>query len=107
MKDNAREETVLCAAIHIDDGKSYIGQPTNITTGLVLAGHRHGNCFQLLGILDTVPSTRFDGAIEQGFLTSRNRFVNRKQAYTIARAQQQIISESAQPRGYLLSEDLY
>ena len=100
-------ETILCAAIHIDDGKSYKGQPTNIATGLVLSGHRHGNCFQLLGILDTYPSTRFDGKIEQGFLTSQNRFVNRKQAYTIARAQQQIISAHQPQRGHLLSEDLY
>lgn len=41
---NNLEERILCAAVHYDDGKEYVHQPINITSGYVVCGHRHHNC---------------------------------------------------------------
>nr|DAY02129.1 MAG TPA: hypothetical protein [Caudoviricetes sp.] len=45
---------------------------------------------------------------EQGFLTNKGRFVNRKEAMEIAKAQNQVIRLSGSPNSDILfSEDLY
>ena len=77
-------ETILCAAIHFDDGKKYPHQPVNIETGLVFCGHRHSSIFPQVG--GTVGERQKIGLFEkeQGFLTSKNRFVNRTEAGEIA-----------------------
>lgn len=98
-------EYILCSAIWFDDGiDTYIHQPNNINTGYVVCGHRHHNCFtitaMLQGLLRKERNTRKEA---QGFLTNRNRFVNREEAADIAYASGQIKEKKKQ----LFSEDLY
>ena len=109
--EEGAEEWVLCSAIWFDDGRVYGGQPVNIKSGFVVLGHRHFNVYAELQTL-----LKFLGCDEeeikkflkiekaQGFLTSKNRFVNREEAYKIAlRAGQ--VEEKDDKR--LFSEDLY
>lgn len=95
-------EFILCAAVHFDDGKEYQHQPKNITTGLVMCGFRH--CSIFTQTKKTVKE-RIDMGIkeEQGFLTSKNRFVNRIEGAKIAFEAGQIVKEIKK----LYSEDLY
>jgi hypothetical protein len=99
----SKPEYILCAAIWFDDGKSYLNQPNNITTGLVLCGWRHGCIFPQIGGLVKERQQLGIFEKEQGFLTSKNRFVNRKEAGKIAfeRGQTEELKET------LFSEDLY
>src|SRR6266436_333693 len=48
LKRNDVPEYILCAAIHLKDGKQYNHQPYNITGGLVVYGQRHHNCFTIV-----------------------------------------------------------
>lgn len=126
-------ETIICAAIHYDNGIHYKFQDVyGIKTGFVLSGYRHPN---ILSVLPTNPyflkkmfdtgdkeeiqkyeelkvkyGWQEDGLLRcntiQGFLTSKGRFVNRKEAYNIALEAGQIDCNG----GYckeLFSEDLY
>ncbi|OQB09046.1 MAG: hypothetical protein BWY21_00951 [Parcubacteria group bacterium ADurb.Bin216] len=74
-----KEEYILCAAIHFLDGDIHEHQPKNIETGYVIAGRRHHNCYATKWIFD---KNKIDDI--QGFITSRDRFVNRKEAFEIA-----------------------
>lgn len=77
------KEYILCSAIWINDGESYSHQPVNIIEGFVVCGRRHHNCFTTLGI--TLGIDNYDkSTIMQGFLTSKDRFVDRKTANIIA-----------------------
>lgn len=81
---NIEGEYILCAAIWFDDGKKYAHQPKNINSGLVFCGRMHACIFAQIG--GTV-GERIELGIhekEQGFLTSENRFVDRKEAAKIA-----------------------
>jgi hypothetical protein len=94
---------VLCAAVWYDDGVIRIFQPTNITRGIVITGHRHHNCYQLLS--EICPSRDYLKHDRQGFITSDFRFVNRQEAARLAFASQQIPSWKEGME--LHSEDLY
>ena len=105
------EGWVLCAAVWFDDGKVYDGQPVNIESGFVVPGHRHFNVYSaLLAFLkflgrDEKEIEKFLGIEKvQGFLTSKNRFVDRKEAYKIALQAGQV---EGKEREKLFSEDLY
>ena len=101
-----QEEKILCAAIHFNDNKKYSLQPINIGEGFVMCGFRHGCIFEQtsakfmerkdLNIMQEI----------QGFLTNKNRFVSRKEAWVIAENANQIIDNSG-GYGTLYSEDLY
>jgi hypothetical protein len=84
-------ETCLCAAVQFPDG-------------YVVRGHRHHDCFRTAA---GIPG-RADGPFVQGFLTSRGRFVDRREGQ---RLQLAAGIPSADPGGYradkLYSEDLY
>ena len=86
--NNASREVVICSAVVADDGMIY-------------RGHRHNNCINLIREVGKKPG-------EQGFITSLNRFVDRKEAYKI-----QIEAGIESRDGYhhslgeLFSEDLY
>lgn len=98
------KEYILCAAIHYDDGNVYVHQPKNIKTGFVVAGRRHHNCFTTVAILrDGKPYSGVNKI--QGFLTNTDRFVDRIEAYEIAKEAKQLLNESSKPP--LMSEDLY
>lgn len=90
-QDKARdEEYVLCAATWFDDGKKYQHQPKNIKTGLVLCGFGHHAAFQQIGGLVGERQKLGIHEKEQGFITSKNRFVSRSEASIIARKAGQI-----------------
>lgn len=97
------EEYILCAAIWFDDGKKYNHQPKNIESGLVFCGLRHCAIFPQIG--GTVGERQKFGFYQkaQGFLTSKNRFVEREEAGRIAYEAKQ--TDRLIKR--LKSEDLY
>lgn len=97
-------ERILCAAIHHDDGVVRKGQPINITSGIVFSGYRHWNCMELFHQFFDAKVTRD----MQGFLTSKNRYVDRKEGYLIAKQAGQLLHDLhdlSDPK--LVSEDLY
>ena len=96
MIDNSKEY-ILCAAILFDTEP----EPT------LICGYRHDNCIFQANRMEGMKNT--EGHIypyHQGFLTSRERFVNRREAAAIAFEVGQITAyqDHATP---LFSEDLY
>lgn len=104
------KEYILCAAIWYKDiplvKPSVLDnrgiRPYNIDRGIVFCGWRHPNCiyqkYAITGLRDAE-----SGENEQGFLTNKNRFVNREEAAIIAFNAGQITKEL----NTLYSEDLY
>lgn len=91
MTEKQDPEVCICAAILMLDG-------------YIVRGHRHHDC--LRSASDMGRNTRA-GMREQGFLTTRGRFVGRAEGLTLQLAAG---IESAAPGGYrsqLYSEDLY
>lgn len=96
MAKNISEEHILCAAVKF--------------CGAVIPGYRHSNCYNTIKLI--APNHKFNGADRenQGFLTSNERFVNRADAFQIARKQNQIQKTSPMATaksGELTSEDIY
>ena len=92
------QEIVICSAIKTGDG-------------LIIRGHRHCDCFHNFSERPNPSLKVYRESLamtEQGFITSRNRFVGREEALKI-----QILAgkKSNDPHGYrgeiLYSEDLY
>jgi hypothetical protein len=110
MKKREIGERILCAAVWYKeivvkkDIPVLSTNPINCLTGLVFSGHRHGQCIytkcSLTGLSDCE-----SGANEQGFLTSKNRFVSREEALEIALSQNQVDISFVGSKLY--SEDLY
>lgn len=102
MKPN---EYIICSAIHVQNGKEYPHQPQNIESGIVICGRRHHNCWAVIEQLPNKegfhPKTT---PMVQGFLTSFDRFVDRREAKTIALNASQIDKDDI---SILASEDLY
>ena len=94
------KDYIICSAIWFDDGKEYPHQPKNINTGYVIAGRRHHNCFMTNSIIN---DSKNKIKSIQGFLTSNDLFLNRKDASDFAFKCGQIKSDSE----CLFSEDLY
>lgn len=90
------DEIVICAAIKIPNN--------NGTEDLIIRGHRHSDCIRSAIEMGCSQMSLW----EQGFVTSKNRYVSRPEAYKI-----QIAAgiDSAEACGYrpgiLFSEDLY
>lgn len=95
-------EYILCAAIWFDDHKEHVARPVNIDYGVVFCGHRHLNVYAQLP-WDTEERNKLGiKEIDQGFLTSKNRFVTREEASVIAKNAGQCTDSKC-----LCSEDLY
>ena len=92
---------IICSAIHFVNTEKYQHQPKNIETGIVITGRRHHNVFTNMSALG-IDRHKFDKAI-QGFLTSDDLFVDRKEGGRIAYEAKQI----DKPTERLFSEDLY
>ena len=98
---------VICAAIWFKDGNKYSHQPRNVDSGLVVCGRRHHNCF--LTAFEQNGGKKIEGLNEvneravQGFLTSDDRFVDRKEGGQIAFD----AGQTAELKDCLFSEDLY
>jgi len=104
-----KSEFILCAAIWINDGIKHPNQCLNIEAGYVVGGCGHANCISTIIRLGKFKSmdeikTHFKYSIEenQGFITSRNRFVDRKEGGKIAFEAGQI----SKPTKFLFSEDI-
>lgn len=102
---NARPEYIMAAAMWLDDGEHHDNQP--VATGVVLAGFSHA------GIISTL--SRITASIQwrkrtQGFLTSFNRFVDRKEALQITIAAGQPVhapDDNANAKTQLFSEFIF
>jgi len=92
VRAESLKEVCICAAVIADDG--YIAR-----------GHRHNHC---LAVLKDMKKEYHYKPGNHGFITSRNRYVDRKEGYTL---QLQAGIPSADKGGYrggeLYSEDLY
>ena len=93
---------ITCSAIWFKDGIKHDHQPFNIETGFVICGHRHHNCFMTAYILND--NEKVKGLEEiQGFMTSENNFVDRKEGGQIAFK----AGQTSEFKTRLFSEDLY
>ena len=106
-----KKEYILCAAIWYKDiplKKVIEGVlPKNCDRGLVVLGHRHGQCMwtmsSLTGLRSVTNAEDGVGEYKQGYLTNTNRFVDREEGGKIAFDAGQIKEETKR----LFSEDLY
>lgn len=117
-----QKEFILCAAIWINDGLKHSQQPVNIESGFVICGRRHNNCYQTIqSLTDKSPNERIGNLLKsmsieeqrkhQGFITSIDRYVDRKEGWRIAKENNQIqfglkASEN-EDDSILISENLY
>jgi hypothetical protein len=103
-------ERILCAAIHYDDKVNYDYSPQGINTGFVICGYRHNNCIEILKVIYKESSNVPKGLVRksvQGFLTSKNRFVTRKEAFKIFFPEPGHKQPFDSLNDELFSEDLY
>jgi hypothetical protein len=106
-----KKEYILCAAVWYKDiplQKVINGVlPKNCDRGLVVLGHRHGQCMWTMSSLTGLRTCTFgedcSGEHEQGFLTNTNRFVDREEGGQIAFD----AGQTEDLRTTLYSEDLY
>ena len=101
--NNGQVEYVMCAANWVNDGVEYMYQPYNIETGIVLCGWRHpcifAQCVKLPKFKEHNDNT------EQGFLTTKNRFLTREEALELVKSNGQL--KHPMIGGVLTSEDLW
>ena len=71
---NMSDEFILCAALNYN--------------GTIISAARHSDCYAIIKELFTDPV--LPEREHQGFLTSKNRFVDRKEAWKIAKTNNQI-----------------
>ena len=92
--ESAMPEIIICSAIKVDN--------------LIIRGHRHCDCYHNLSLRPILNTTLAERVVIEGFITSTNRFVERKEAREI---QEKAGIKSADKDGYrgdiLYSEDLY
>jgi hypothetical protein len=97
-------EKILCAAIWYKELPTPLYRPINIDIGSVFCGYSHMHCLhQMYAITGKRSVTSEVGEYIQGFLTDKNRFVDRKEAAKIALDTGQIKKSLK----HLFSEDLY
>ena len=103
------KEKILCSSIWYKDlpliREGLANQnPINVDRGIVFCGHRHPHCmYSMIAITGKRSVTPEVGEYIQGFLTNKNRFVDRKEAAIIAFDAGQIEKQ----KQTLYSEDLY
>jgi len=104
-------ERILCAAIWYEELSGITDRitnplflPKNLNKGLVFCGYRHQQCIYFKSTMTNKRDSQC-GKHTQGFLTSKNRFVDRVEAAEIALKAKQIIKIKHGDRLY--SEDLY
>lgn len=101
-------EYVLCAAIWYKNLPTHPHAQKNIATGLVVTGCNHAQIINLMRALSGKRTNLAEsGEHEQGFLTSKNRYVNREEALNISIREGQVIEGETQSPYRLFSEDLY
>lgn len=121
-KKKSEKESILCAAIWINDGTKHNQQPVNIESGYVICGRRHNNCYQTIkSLTGQTPNERIGDLIKSlsedelrkhhGFITSSDRYVDRTEGWKIAKANNQIqfglVASENGDDSILISENLY
>jgi hypothetical protein len=101
--NNGEVEYILCAANYHNDGEDHLYQPYNIDKGYVIGGWRHP-CIGQVFMATNPDAKRWDDCI-QGFLTNKNRFLNRKESLEIVKESGQLTKPLI--GGVLTSEDLW
>ena len=100
---------ILCAAIWYKELPTQKFLAKNQDRGIIVCGHRHPHIIDqmlmLTGKRTVTNAVDGVGEYEQGFLTSDNRFVDRKEAITIAKNAGQITHNNYLTQ--LHSEDIY
>lgn len=100
-------EYILCSAIWYKDLPTQNLLPTNIEKGIIVCGHRHGHIIATVKALAGLRTVKLGadsvGETEQGFLTSKNRFVSREEAAIMAFS----IGQIAVEKRTLYSEDVW
>ena len=106
--DKTKNEYVLCAAIHYDDGEINVRRSCKNypETGIVICGFRHSDIISILPINNRFRNDGKDYKCIQGFITSKGRFVSREEAYLIAKNQNQLLNDF-EGKAKLFSEDIY
>lgn len=86
-------EIVICAAVISDTGK-------------IFRGHRHSDCIDAMRKRGEKPD-KWNRS--QGFITSKNRYVDRKEAFNIQKIAkiESVAKDGYDPSKELYSEDLY
>ncbi len=82
-------ERIKCAAVRTAEGH-------------IIVGKYHGICYPIIG---KAGFTKLESKFGDGFLTSKLRFVMRREALTIAQNAEQIIKKHT-PEDILMSEDI-
>ena len=83
------KEICICAAVKTKDG-------------LIIRGHRHSDCYL------TITTMKKETSNEQGFITSKNRYVDRVEGAKLQNEAGIVSVWTNKPViGLLLSEDLY
>lgn len=106
-----KEEHILCSAVWYKDipikkelPSEAMIRPTNCDRGLVFCGYRHAHCMYTMVSVTGLRSVETEvGEYIQGFLTSKNRFVDREEGAKIHRAN----GHTTDFENRLFSEDLY
>jgi hypothetical protein len=98
-------EKILCAAIHYENLPKPVHSVKNKDKGLTLCGHDHAAIIGLCTVLLNKKQHELQ-PYEQGFLTSENRFVDRKEAWEIAVRAKQLMNVKNLNGGTLYSEDI-
>ena len=76
--------------------------------GYIIRGQRHGLCIEAINKMPVDVVMEFSVLFEQGFVTSYNRFVSRKEGYALQiMAGIESIAEGGYRNQELFSEDLY
>jgi hypothetical protein len=109
---NNKPETILCSAVWFKDlpllkpevlePRGY--RPYNVNKGIVFSGWRHPNCLYAMSAITGKRECEAGESI-QGFLTTKNRFVDRFEGAKIALESGQIEKLNYGKRLY--SEDLW
>lgn len=109
---NPTEEYITCAAIWYKNLPTQNLLPKNLESGVVVCGHRHGDCISTLKTISGLRSVQNGpdsvGDYIQGFMTSKNRFVDRITAMQIAINCGQVDRRNLHNKMIgLFSEDIY
>ena len=96
------KEEIICASIWFPNFElNHPCQVENVPRGVVMCGHRHGHIIAQFSALtgSRIPLHKY----VQGFLTNKNRFLDRKEAHKL------FVENGGTPEfsDELYSEDLY
>jgi hypothetical protein len=95
--EEEEQEFILCAALLFENN--------------IISGFRHSDCYKTLTDVVKVKDECLPQREDQGFLTSLNRYVDRKEGWVIAKRNNQIRfgleSSENGDQSQLISENLY